>query len=172
MKVIKKNPAEILIINPDEDCDRAEAWKKVQDFYEDPDDAIRAYVKMYPDSIIKRSIEDFEQTAELKQAIKNHIDFHGEEPEEVIGVDIPGLPETDQVKFLNVLGYAPADSYIADGASKTSKKAGITYVHPYGERTGVMPLKVMTPDGQTILTVLGEFSVKKKKGDKMAWIHD
>lgn len=155
MKKIKQNP-ELLIINPDEE-EPQEVFDTLMDEYEDPDDAMTAFCEMYPDAV-KCDKEDFEDNKEFQKARKLFRKFHGVEPDEIIAIDDESLPETDEDKFLVMIGQAPSEAYLAN-AIQGSKKQGAVYVHPYESDEDDLPPKVVTADGRLIMTLPGKHKV-------------
>lgn len=98
-----------------------------------------------------REMLNDEELDQLEMAIERFQEFHGCEPCEVVLVD-SDLGEDEHIEILVGLGRAPADSYDAEDIAGSSKKNEL-YVHPYGEEGGQRPLKAVTADGKTVLTV-------------------
>jgi hypothetical protein len=170
---IKRNP-ELLILNPQKDS-RAVAWRKLRQTYP-IEEAIQYYEEIYPDSVrtVKRNKgngipAEIKNHPDFAKGEKIHEDFHGIPVQKVTVVDVPSLPGDEPI-VLVALGGAPSDSYIADEAVPGSEKSGIIYVHPY--EGDDLPLKAVTADGKTLVTLPVTARNKKKSKHKVkdGWI--
>lgn len=164
-KAIRYNP-ELLIINPCDE-DKPEVWRTLRKHY-DIETAIEAYEEIYPESVrsVKRNEGDYDDLPfaddpQFIDGIEKHIDFHGVPPTEIKVLEVDGMEDGT---VLVALGEAPAESYDAEAIIPESTKANATYVHPYGEDGHERPIKAVTSDGKTIVTLPGDHEVTD-------WIH-
>ena len=156
--MVRMNP-ELLILasaNPGpREC--AATWRKLVRRY-GVTRAAGEYVKIYPSATHTVRLNTGGPTGrlgknpEFRKALAKFREFHGCEPTNVLAFEHPDLRDGT---VLVIMGRAPAESYDANGVIRGSNKAGSTWVHPYGRR----PLKAMTADGRTIMTLPGNFKV-------------
>jgi len=91
----------------------------------------------------------------FEAALKKYVEFHGCLPTKVTFHKV-AIGDPDDVQVMAAIGRAPAEIYEPTSSMKNSNKAGSAWIHEY-ERG--KPMKAVTGDGKTIITLPAKYKV-------------
>lgn len=99
--------------------------------------------------------------SELKKAERLYREFNGKKPSEIVEIPEVRFPELVHIGKADLIGYL---------SGKEGKPT--YYKHDFGEESGELPDLYTDPDGKVLIITGGNFKIKKRPGDKVAWIID